>query len=72
MPAYFKESEPTGKEIWESMSQQEQVNLIGKVEEHFNDELFDGILDQVLWRGVKDEVLYDYLKDKVYLTIDFK
>lgn len=72
MPTYFKEGEPTGQQIWESMSKQSRIDLIDKIEEQFQYEPFSDLLDQLLWRGVKDEALYDYLKDKVRLAIDFK
>lgn len=72
MPAYNKESEPTGKEIWESLAKESKAEIIERIEKQLNDELFDELFDLALWRGIRDSDLYDYLKDKVYLTVSFK
>lgn len=72
MPAYFKESEPTGEEIWKSTTSQGRIDLFARIESHFDYEPFVDVLDQLLWKEVRNEELYDYLKDKVRLAIDFK
>ena len=66
MPAYFTETEPTGKKIWEGMKATDQVRLTEKLTKELDFRL--GLFKVCL----KNEELYDYLKDKVKVYIEIE